>query len=479
MTFPLPYFTRKENYYWYVVGTVCIGAFLALLDASIINMIMPTLHKDLNAPLSSVVWVAIAYLLTVTGLMVTFGRLADAVGRGRMYNLGFVVFIVGSALCGMAPSLAMLVVFRVLQGVGAAMLQTNSVALITQTTPPEKRGRSLGVQGAAQALGLAAGPTIGGLVVQYFGWRWFFYLSVPFGLLGALLAFLILPLERHKVELSFDYLGAFLFATVASLFLYTLTKGNDWGWGSELFLGMLFLSAVLFAAFYFWEKHSRDPLIDFTMFHNRTFTAGNISGMLSYVVLYGAMFLLPFYLEWVRMFQPSQVGLILTPIPLAIGVLAPFSGRLSDRLGSRGLSSVGMGCASAACLALSLLSPRASYLEILAVLLLLGVGLGLFTPPNNSAIMGAAPRDKLSVAGGILNMARALGMSLGVAVAGAVFAWGISFYRLAGLTGAREYDLAFRDGIWALAILGAVGVLVSLARSKQSQSMKGEPILLE
>jgi MFS family permease len=194
---PLPFLARSPNYRWAVVGTVCVGAFLGQLDASIAGLILPTLEEKLGASVAAVEWVAISYLLTLAALVVPFGRLADLVGRKMLYTLGFLVFIVGSALCGAAADLPSLIAFRILQAVGAALLQANSVAIITAAVDRRSLGKAIGIQGAAQAIGLAVGPSVGGLLIVQLGWQWVFYIAVPFGLLGMLLGWFVLPQTRR------------------------------------------------------------------------------------------------------------------------------------------------------------------------------------------------------------------------------------------------------------------------------------------
>src|SRR5947209_16599995 len=230
-------------YRWLVVGTVCVGAFLGQLDASIAGLVLPTLQQVFAAPIDSVEWVAIAYLLTLAALVVPLGRLADLLGRKMLYTWGFLVFIAGSALCGFAQSLGWLIAFRVLQAIGAAMLQANSVAIITAAVPRRALGRAIGVQGAAQAVGLSVGPSVGGLLIDSLGWQWVFSIAVPFGLLGTALGWLVWPCtsraaisEAAREPERFDWLGAALLGPAVALVLLGLTYGNTWGWTSPLML---------------------------------------------------------------------------------------------------------------------------------------------------------------------------------------------------------------------------------------------------
>jgi EmrB/QacA subfamily drug resistance transporter len=474
---PLARLAGLPNYRWLVVSTVCVGAFLGQLDASIATLVLPTLEEVFRAETAAVEWVAIAYLLTLAALVVTFGRLADMTGRKLLYNAGFLVFILGSALCGLAPSLGVLIGFRVLQAVGAAMLQANSVAIITAAVPRSELGRAIGVQGAAQAVGLSIGPSVGGFLIGTLGWEWVFFIAVPFGLVGTAMAWFILPQTEHspgsKRE-SFDWWGALTFSLAVALALLALTFGNSWGWTSPLLLACLAATLLLAVLFAIIERRSPFPLVDFGLFRSRVFSAGIVSGLLSYSVLFGALFLVPFFLQRVAGYSAEKTGLLLTVIPLSIGVLAPISGILTDRVGSRLPTTLGMALATVALVGLAM-GQRASLLAVLLLLALIGVGLGFFTPPNNSAIMGSAPANRLGVAGGVLNMTRSLGTSLGVAATGAVLALSLSAILHGPVQSTLEVppeDLlaAFRGCLLFLACLAVIAGVIAALRGSQGES---------
>jgi EmrB/QacA subfamily drug resistance transporter len=473
---------RLPHYRWLVVATVCVGAFLGQLDASIATLVLPTLEEAFHADLASVEWVAIAYLLTLAALVVTFGRLADMTGRKLLYNAGFIVFILGSGLCGLAPNLGLLIVFRILQAVGAAMLQANSVAIITAVVPRTELGRAIGVQGAAQAIGLSVGPSAGGILIGAFGWQWVFFIAVPFGLMGTIMAWFILPQTVRAGEAGpperFDWWGALTFALAVALALLSLSFGSTWGWTSPRLLACLVVTLAAGALFLVIERRALFPLVDFQLFRNRIFSCGILSGLLSYAVLFGALFLVPFLLQRILGYTPVRTGLLLTPVPVAIAILAPISGLMSDRLGSRLPTMVGMAIAATALVALSL-EQSAAIVIVLGILALLGVGLGFFTPANNSAIMGSAPLNRLGVAGGVLNMTRSLGTSLGVAASGAVLE-----LALAAIEGhpvqptlgipVAELLAGFRDTLLFLAGLAVLAGLIASLRGGAAASPRTE-----
>jgi MFS family permease len=363
---------RRPNAWWLAVATVCVGAFMGQLDASIVSLAFPTLQRDFHATLGAVQWVGLSYLLVLVALVPAVGRAADMAGRKLLYIYGFVVFTVGSALCGIAPGLLALDGFRALQALGAAMLQANSVAIIALAAPREKLGRAIGIQGAAQALGLSLGPAVGGVLIAAGGWRLIFFVNVPAGILGAAAGWFLIPRSRELQERTrFDWLGLALFAPGLSALLVALSYGNE-------------------------------------------------SGLLSYLVLFGALFVTPFFLESDRGLSPGATGALLTALPIALGLVAPLAGRAADKLGARPLTVAGMAVSAAALVLLALAHETTALVG--AWLALLGVGLGLFTPANNAAIMGAAPRAQSGSASGVLNMTRGLGTSLGLSLTGLVFA---------------------------------------------------------
>jgi EmrB/QacA subfamily drug resistance transporter len=408
---------------WLVVSTVCVGAFMGQLDASIVTLAFPSLQRSFDASLGSVQWVGLAYMLTLIALLPAIGRAADMRGRKLLYTYGFAIFTIGSALCGVAPSLDALIGFRVIQGVGAAMLQANSVAIIVNAMPPAVRAPAIGVQGAAQALGLALGPAVGGLLIGIGGWRLIFLVNIPAGVLGVVLGWFLLPRSQHLVPRTpFDWPGLALFVPAVGALLLALSYGNELGWGSGEILGLLALSAALVSAFVRRERRTEAPLLDPRLFARPAFSAGIASGLMSYLVLFGVLLVVPFLLEEAHHLRPGAAGLLLMVMPLGLGLAAPMAGRLSVRVGVRPLAVGGMvlvGCMLVLLAAAHDLTPA-----LVLALAGVGVGLGAFTPTNNAAIMASAPLQQAGVASGVLNMTRGLGTSLGLALTGLVFILG-------------------------------------------------------
>ena len=416
----------RSYYRWLVVGTVCIGAFMGQLDASIAQLVLPALERDFHRHLSAISWVAVAYSLTLAVLLPVFGRLADLYGRKMLYTAGFLVFILGSGLCGTALNLPALVGFRALQAVGAALLQTNSVAIVVIAAGRRYRGRAVGLQASAQAVGLSAGPALGGLLIHALGWRWIFWINVPFGLLGAAMGWLTLPRMRvYHGDRQFDWGGVALLAPALIALVLAINQGPLWGVRSPAFMLCVLVPPILLPLLFWWETRRSAPLLDFSLFGERAFWAGNLAGLLSYAMLFGMFFLMPFVLERAFGERPLFAGLQLMVIPAALGMMSPLSGGLYDRLGPRPLTVSGMALMLCACvwLNLQISAAAAATLPLTAALALFGLGEGLFTSPNNSAVMACPPRERIGQAGGLLNVTRAFGTSIGVAASAAVFSW--------------------------------------------------------
>ncbi|MDA8172518.1 MAG: MFS transporter [Nitrospiraceae bacterium] len=420
--FPHPYFSSKPSWKWFILVNVLIGATMSALDVSIVNIAMPTLKNDFNVSLAVIEWVAMAYMLTLTIFLPLFGRLADMYGRSKLYNTGFIIFSVGSLFCGMAPSAAFLIGARALQAVGAGLLQANSVAIITAAFPSYERGKAIGIQGAVQAVAMSIGPFVGGVLIAAVGWRAIFYVNLPIGALGTIAGLLILPRDKKKEQKeTVDYFGTAFFSSGLLFLVLAFNEGAKLGWTSHTIVLYFTLAVALLSLFVITELKVKYPLIDLKMFKNFTFSAGNLTGMMSYYVLFAIMFLMPFYLERVVGYSVALTGSLLTPIPLAMAFVAPWAGSVSDRRGPRLMTTSGMLISALSCFLLMLLGESSHLVSLVGILIMLGIGMGLFTPPNNSAIMGAAPKDKLSVAGGILNMMRSLGLIFGVDISGVIF----------------------------------------------------------
>lgn len=477
---------HNNSHYWWVLGTVSIGIFMATLDASIVNISLPTIMADFRASLAVSEWIVLSYLLVITGLLLPFGRLADMTGRKKIYRLGFILFSLGSGLCALSLNPAQLIFFRGLQAVGAAMLMSNGFAIITAVFPPEKRGRALGIVGTVVATGFTVGPSLGGFLVTAFGWRSIFYINVPIGLVGIIMTTYIINEQLVSPTLgqkkSFDFPGAAMIIIGLSALLLGLTTGQTGRWGTPVVIFELGLAASTLVLLPIWEARTAQPLIDLKLFNNRLFSFGNLAGFLSFLAISTNAFLMPFFLQLALGYSPLDAGLLMTPTALAIAIVAPISGWLSDRMDVRILSTFGLVINSGALFWLSMLTAQSGYHDVLIRLILLGIGHGFFQSPNNSSVMGSVPRESLGIAGGFLSMMRNIGQVVGIAMAGSILAGTMvnvtghaSFHALhaAGSAAQRAPVLAaFMRGMFHVYLVAALicflGIWTSLVRGKSA-----------
>lgn len=448
---------------WWVLSAVGIGTFMSALDASVVNTMLPIIARGTGASVATVEWVVTAYLLVVSALLLGVGRAGDMHGHRTIYLTGFTVFVVSSALCGAAPSAEALIAFRALQGLGAAMLFASGPAILTASFPGAERGRALGLQAMMTYFGLTVGPALGGWLTGTFGWRSIFLINVPIGIIAVTLgARVIPPTRRPAAPERTDVRGGALFAAGLTALLLALNQGHEWGWRSRAVLALFVVAVVLLIAFVRVESRTESPMLDLRLFRNRVFAAATASAVLNYVAAYCLVFVLPFYLIRGRAFSPERAGLLMTAQSVVMVVTAPLSGTLSDRIGSRLLSTSGLTLMGIGLLLLAGLGPTSAIHSIIIALAVVGLGAGLFTSPNNSALMGAAPRERQGVAAAIMATARNVGMVLGVGLAGAVFT---SVMASRGGVPSALFAAA-RASFISGAIVAGVGAAISLIRGK-------------
>ncbi|MDF3300252.1 MFS transporter [Streptomyces tropicalis] len=413
---PRPEAIRNRPGAWRLaVATVCFGAFMGQLDASIVTLTYGSLRDEFGASLAAIEWVSLAYLLTLVALLVPVGRLSDAHGRKLFYLYGFVVFTGASAACGLAPSLAALVAFRVVQAVGAAMMQANSVALVATSAPRERMRAALGVQAAAQALGLALGPTVGGALVSALGWRWVFGINVPVGVVALVAGHFLLPRTRSRSRVaSFDWPGLTLLAVTTTSLLLGLSAASGLGVPPWAAVALLALAAVTGWVFVRRQEHAPVPLLDVALLRVRAVRSGLVAALCGYLVLFGPLVLVP---QTVARAGGSEflAGLVLTALPGGFALAATGADRLLPRaMGDRARCLLGAAVCTGTPAAMLVLPTGPGVLA--AQLAVLGIGLGLFTPANNTLVMSAIPARSAGTGGGLVNMARGLGTALGVAL---------------------------------------------------------------
>ncbi|MBP6786222.1 MAG: MFS transporter [Candidatus Promineofilum sp.] len=449
---------------WYVMAAIAMGIFLATIDGSIVNVALPTLTTALDTDFATVQWVVLSYLLTVTTLQAVVGRLADMYGRKMLYNSGFVVFTVGSLLCGLSPTAGWLIAARVLQGVGGALTLALGMAIVTDAFPSAERGRALGISGSIVSIGIVTGPTLGGLIIEHLSWHWIFFVNVPIGIIGTWMAWRYIPRTRPPGGQIFDFAGAATLCIFLLGLLLGLTTGQRDGFTSPQALALFVVAIFFLLTFILLERRHPQPIIPPSLFTNRIFRINIITGLLVFVAM-GVYVLIPFYLEMALLYSVQQVGLLLSVVPLALGISSPISGVLSDRVGSRPISVLGLAVTVVAFLLLGTLTAETTAVGFMLRYLPLGIGVGLFQSPNNSAIMGSVTRDRLGVASSLLAVTRSLGQTVGFAVLGAVWAGMVVRAAGEGLTGGAESapPAAISAGIQGTALVSAALVAVALA----------------
>lgn len=449
--------TRK----WWVLLAVAMGIFLGTIDGSIVNVALPTLVADLDTTFPVVQWVVLAYLLALATLVLSVGRLGDIVGKKRIYASGFGVFTLGSVLAGLSPSIGWLIGFRVFQAVGASMVFALGFALVTEAFPPHERGRALGLTGAIVSVGIVLGPTLGGILIDTLGWRWIFFVNLPIGIVGTLTAIRYLPDVPPRGGERFDFAGAGVFLVMLLAFLLGLTFGQTRGFGDPLPLGLLGLSALLLPLFIRIERFVDHPMLDLTLFRSRLLSVNLFAGWASFAAIGGVFILLPFYLENVLGYSPMATGLLLASAPLALGVAAPLSGSVSDRVGPWPVILVGLSILLAGYLLMMTLDTETTALGYLLTLIPMGLGMGIFQSPNNSAVMGAVPLHRLGVTSGLLTITRITGQLTGISVLGALWAARVAAH--AGTRGEPSAAAAAAQAAGLRETLIASAALVALA----------------
>ncbi|MBM4348389.1 MAG: MFS transporter [Deltaproteobacteria bacterium] len=448
---------------WWTTLTISTGIFMSTLDASIVGISLPTIVRSLHTDLKTVAWVVMAYLIIITGCLLLMGRLADLFGRGKIFLLGFLTFTLGSTLCGFSPTIYFLIGSRVIQGLGASALMAIGPAIITTSFPEKDRGQALGMLGSVVSLGFIAGPLIGGFLVEHLGWRSIFFINIPIGAIGTLLSLKILKGDGTMGRVELDLRGAFLFFLfVTSLLLFL----NRVGWESTpFFWGWIFLALTCLSLFIVIEHHSSSPLVDLNIFKRRLFISSLGASFFSFWMNGAHNFVIPFFLQNIAGYSPSKTGMLIFPVALTVMVMAPIGGRVSDWVGVRVPATLGLILTSLTIFSFVFLKGEVSDYEILWRQVILGIGIGLFSPANNSAIIGSLPKVNVGVASSFLALSRNLGIVIGVAFAEMVI--GFRNPVTSPETG-RGPSLEGIQDVWRiLLVIGLIAIFLSWKRGKR------------
>jgi EmrB/QacA subfamily drug resistance transporter len=412
-----------ENRRWWTLGSVAFALFMIMLDNTVVNVALPSIQRDLGIGLSELQWTVNAYALTFAVLMLTGGKLADFMGRRRVFIAGLVIFTASSLACGLATSGEMLIAARTVQGVGAALMMPATLGIISATFPVEQRGMAIGIWAGVSAMALAIGPLVGGLLTQHIAWGWIFFINVPVGVLAIVAARLVIPESRDtSAEQRLDLPGLVVSGVALFALVFALIEANSYGWTSPTILSLFAVSAVGLVAFVLLELRQRAPMLDLSLFRNGTFAGANIVAMLVFLAMFGVFFFVSIYMQNVLGYSAVQAGAVFLPMTLLIMFLGPITGKLSDRVGSRWLVTAGMTLVGISLLVFSGLDADSGFWDLFPGLILGGAGMATVMPPATAAAIGSVPVAKAGIGSGVLNTFRQVGGALGIAVMGAIVA---------------------------------------------------------
>jgi EmrB/QacA subfamily drug resistance transporter len=463
----------QERNPWLILLVLCGAIFMLLLDTTIVNVAQQKIKEGLNADLSQIQWILDSYILAFAVLMLSFGRLGDIYGRKKMFVTGMAVFIAASGLCGLSHWIAnllgisgatALIIFRVLQGMGGALMMPQTLSLITVAFPPQKRGAAMGVWGSVVALGAVLGPLLGGYIVTDYPWEWIFLINIPVGIIAIVATLVIVPESRDPLASGKLDWGGLIFSAIAIFALvYALIEGPKFGWTSPQTIGLLLVSAAVFAIFVWWERHVADPMVKLELFGIRNFWVANVIGLAIPFGLFGIFFPMTVFLQGALGMTPLEAGLTMMPMSLMLMFVAPVSGRLSDRIGARWILTTGIALVAVGILFItSQVSATTNWRTLLPALVITGTGMGMTFAPMTAAAMSQVPPRISGSASGILNTSRNIGQLLGIAVLGSILQSRLGLHAGSEFRSLPIGDGALRDQIAELVHEGRMEAIPSI-----------------
>jgi len=464
--------TEQHTRKWLILVAVGSALLMGTIDGSIVNVALPSLTADLHTKFYVVQWAVLSFLMGLTILLLMAGRLGDMVGKKRIFTLGLIVFVLASALCGLAPGIYWLIAFRFLQAVGSAMIVALGVAIVAETWPRTEHGKAIGISAGIISLGAAAGPALGGFILHVLSWRWIFFVNIPVGLLSLVLVRIYVPSLKPKEHAeTYDIAGALALGFTMLCFVLAMTFTQTHGLFSGPVLGLLALFAIGLAIFIYAERHVEHPMLDLTLFRNAGFSLSLLTGFATFVCVSGILLIFPFYLQLVKRLDQQHIGLIMSVVPISLVILGPISGILADRLGTRPVSLVGLVIVLVSYVLMGNITAFTTAAGFILLTLPNGMGMAIFQSPNNTAIMASAPRRRLGVANGMLSMSRTLGQLTGVSLMGAFFARRLQGYegRAVDVTMAGNSSIvhAMHDQAYLAAGIMAVGTILVLWQTRR------------
>jgi EmrB/QacA subfamily drug resistance transporter len=467
----------EEARKWWTLAAVAFGLFMIMLDNTVVNVALPSMARDLGVGLSELEWIVTGYALTFASLMLTGGKLADLLGRRAIFVVGLVIFTGSSLACGLAESGDFLIGARVVQGVGAALMNPATLSIIAATFPPHQRGMAIGIWAGVSALALAIGPLVGGLLTEHLDWSWIFFVNVPVGILAIVASFVLIPESKDEsAEQRLDLPGLVTSGIGLFALTYGLIEANTYGWTSGRIVGSFVVAAVMLSAFVLLEMRQRLPMLDLSLFRNGTFAGANLAVLLVALAMFGVFFFVSLYMQGILGYSAVQAGAAFLPMTVLIILVAPIAGKTSDRVGSRWLMTSGMLLVATQLLYFSRLEVHSTFWNLLPGLLVGGVGMALVMTPSAAAAVRALPVDKSGVGSAVLNAFRQVGGAMGIALMGAIMAHQVG--RVEGPAVFRDPE-RFVDGFSTTLVVAAVialaGAVVSAALVRPHERHEESP----
>jgi EmrB/QacA subfamily drug resistance transporter len=414
----------KTSEKWWTILGVSIGVFIFSLDVYIVNLALPVMVESFHTTFAISQWIVLSYLLAISIFVLSVAKLGDMWSKKKLYIIGMIVFTISSLLCGIAPNIGFLIAFRAMQGLGAAFISGLGTAMIVEAFPAEERGFALGIRAGVFALGMMLGPTIGGILISIGDWPLIFLINVPIGILGiVIMAYLVPPSVVNGKKQYFDIIGTIFITLMLTCFILGITLLEEQNYDLNLILFLLFSSIIAFGFFILVEMQTLHPIIDWKIFQSLELTVGLGLRFIGNLVIAGAIFIRPFFFQLVKQYPPDTTGFLLAIPPIIIVLTAPIAGILSDKFGSRIISLIGLVLMAIGCLLISTFNTKLTIVNYMIAIVPYGLGIGMFQSPNNSAIMGAAPKDSLGITSGLLSLSRILGQTVGVPLVGAIFSF--------------------------------------------------------
>ena len=463
----------EERRKWWTLAAVSFGLFMIMLDNTVVNVALPSIQEDLGATLSELQWIVTGYALTFAALMLIGGKLADAYGRRLIFVIGIVIFTLASLWCGLSATSEMLIVARIVQGAGAALMNPATLSIISATFPPKQRGAAIGIWAGVSALALAIGPLVGGLLTEHLSWHWIFFVNVPVGVVAIVASLLLITESKDETHESLDLPGLGTSALGLFALTYGLIEANAYGWTSARIVGSFAVAVISLVSFVIIERRRRYPMLDLTLFRSGTYTGANVSMLLVALSMFGVFFFVSLYMQNVLGYSAVQAGAAFLPMTVLIILIAPIAGKASDRFGSRWLMTIGMVLLGVQLLYFSQLTTTSDFWNLLPGFILGGFGMAMAMTPTAAAAIRAVPVHKSGVGSAVLNAMRQVGGSIGIALMGAIVA-----AQASGRPGAEGFMAGFERALIVASVIAFAGSIVAFALVRQETEQVAAPVEL-